>query len=140
MRNIVGPALGLALALGLAAPARAQETFTAAEVAAASAGIAAAGLTDTAHQYLWCAGAFMILKGYLAGEGAAQGDLDTVQAMADNNYRGAAGELKPLGMAGEDFLAMAERFYIVALSQTGPDGDADYTQEQCMATGQGAAP
>jgi hypothetical protein len=135
MRSFLRPAAALAFAAVLSTTAAAQDAFTPEQLAAATEAIASAQLSETAYQYLWCGGAFMLVKGYLTEQGAPQGDLDAVQGMADNNYLKAANELKPAGMAREAFIALAQHFYIVAQSQTGEGAIADHSQEECAASG-----
>lgn len=122
-----------ALAAAIVTPAFAQnelETYTPAEVDAATAAIEAAGLTDTAYQNLWCGSAFLIVSQMLTNTGDSTSAASATQ-YSDALFGKAAEELIAAGVNKEDFITLSGNFRIVAMSQTGSDADADYTQEDC---------
>lgn len=128
---------GLAVAVLMSAPALAQdlEAYTPEQVAEAAAMIEAAGLTDTAYQTLWCGSAFLVLNQLAASRGMAP-EAEQALAAADVLFGKAASEAVAAGVPEADFTAVSQSFRITVIAQSGPDGEADYTQEECVAAAQ----
>ena len=123
----------LALFAALAVPAFAQELpdITAEQIAAASAAVEAANLSETTYRDLWCGGAFA-LKYALAVQAAQPGAAE-FSAARDKLYRKAAVDLLAAGVTEGDFTELAENVFRVALGQTRSDDAAtrDFTDEEC---------
>jgi hypothetical protein len=133
MRHYLIPAAVVAAALAFSSPALSQVTQE--EVDAAVVAIEEAELSETAYLNLWCGAAFILVSEQLRANGATA-DADSVQPFSDAVYQKAAVELIELGVSEEDFTALAQNFRVVAISQTGEGGEADYTQEECTAAAQ----
>ncbi len=125
------------VAASFATPALAQEleSYTEQQVADAQAAVEAAALTDTAYQNFWCGAAFVIINQLATNKGMTA-EADQAKAAADVLYGKAATEMIAAGMPEADFTALSQNFRIVAISQTGPGAEADYTQDECVAAAQ----
>lgn len=111
--------------------ALAANSLTPEQVADATAGIAAANLSDTAYQSLWCGAAFSMLYS------ASEGDADAISRAEASQlsgalYRKAVGELVDGGMSRDDFITIGQQVEIVAGWQTLQHGaPPDFTREEC---------
>lgn len=125
------------LAASLSAPALAQEleTYTEQDVANATAAIEAAAISDTLYQNFWCGTSFLIINQLATNQGMT-GDAASAMAAADVLIGKAATEAVAAGIPEADFNNLGTAFRIVAISQTGPDAEADYTLDECVAAAQ----
>ena len=119
----------------LASPAFAQTDITPEQIEAATAAIEEFELSDTLYQNLWCGSTFLIVENMLREQGNTA-DADSAAPLKDALFTKAATEAVAAGISEEDFVAMSEHFRIVAISQTAEGGEADYTQEECVAAAQ----
>lgn len=131
MKKLVAAAAAAAFSV---VPVLAQEikSYTEQQVADAAAAIEAAALTDTLYQNLWCGAAFVIINQLATNKGMTE-QATSAMGAADVLYGKAATEAIAAGVPEADFTALSQNFRIVAISQTGPDAEADYTQEDCVA-------
>ena len=129
-------AVAVAAAL-FAAPTLAQdiETYTEQQVADAVAAIEYAELSDAAYQNFWCGSAFIILNQLATNQGMTA-EATQATAAADVLFGKVATEMIGLGMPEPEFTALSQNFRILAISQTAPGAEADYTQEECVAAAQ----
>jgi hypothetical protein len=111
------------------------ESYTEQQVADAAAAIEAVELTDAAYQNFWCGSAFLIINQLATNQGMTA-EAQQAQGAADVLFGKAATEMIALGMPEPEFTALSQNFRIVAISQTGPNTEADYTQEECIAAAQ----
>jgi hypothetical protein len=128
---------GAAIAALFVTPSFGQEieSYTEEQVAEAAAAVEAADLTDEAYQNFWCGAAFVIIN-QLATNQNMTAEADQAKAAADVLYGKAATEMIAAGMPEDEFTALSQNFRVVAISQTGPDAEPDYTQEECVAAAQ----
>ena len=125
--------LGALLFVALASPVLAQDEpeITPEEIAAATAAVEAANLSDTAYRNLWCAGLYSQRHAEqvaAAEPGAAQQSAGARETL----YRRAAVELLAAGLTEPEFTDIAENVYLVVLSQTRAGSTArDFSNEQC---------
>lgn len=133
MRQLALSAAVITAAFAFSSPALSQVTQE--DLDSAVALIESAELSDTAHLNLWCGAAFVLVGEQLRANGNTA-DADSVQPFADAVYGKAATELIELGVVEEDFVALSDAFRVLAISQTGEGGEADYTQEECTAAAQ----
>jgi len=132
MRLIVSAVAAALLAAALSTSALAQEV-TAEQLASATTAIEAAELSEGAYKNLWCGAAFGMVKESLTPEGDPA-DVAMLDALQSAVFEKAAAELMAVGVAQEDFEALAGNFYYLAVSQTSAEGGvADFTREECMA-------
>jgi hypothetical protein len=126
-----------AAAAFFAAPALAQEieSYTEQQVVDAQAAIDAAELTDAAYQNFWCGSAFLIINQLLTSRGMAA-EAEEAKVATDVLVGKAATEMIAAGMPEPEFTALFQNFRVVAISQTGPGAEPDYTQEDCVAAAQ----
>jgi hypothetical protein len=120
-----------------AAPATAQDfqipSFTAEEVAAASAAIDELGLDDDTYRDLWCGAAFIFITNFHK----SQGDTEAATAAEANGmtlFARVETLLLPQALSTEQLNAIGSNASIVAISQMGGDGsEPAYTEEECTA-------
>lgn len=135
MKKLFAAAAAFAALAAGPAPAQEIETYTAQQVADAAAAIEYAELSDAAHQNFWCGSAFLIINQLATNQGMTA-EATQATAAADILFGKAATEMIGLGMPEPEFTALSQNFRIVAISQTGPNAEADYTQEECIAAAQ----
>jgi hypothetical protein len=119
----------------VASPVFAQTDITPEQAEAATTAIEEFELSETLYQNLWCGSTFLIVETMLREQGNTA-DADSAVPLKDALFTKAATEAIEAGISEEDFVALSEHFRIVAISQTGEGGEADFTQEECVAAAQ----
>lgn len=129
-------AIALLIAAALAAPALAQglPTVSDAELATAQTAVEAAALDREVYRQLWCGGTFSLM-GYMqttASETAAAAESN---AARDRLYAKAATALLTSGVTEQDFTALGENVYLIAVYQAlhSAETSPDFTVDQCKA-------